>query len=143
MPRAISSPRVNINIWYHSDPHDQWKRVAWPFLFVTASGCLLGRNSYWPMTDLQFFPITFRLFSQRGRRKKNAAFCTIRLDVLQGMSVEIFARKSKIWPVCGSTLNISAKKTGSYTKTKSFEGNNVLTHFHAQNSSNVHAVFER
>ena len=28
MPLAISSQRVNI--WYHTDPHDQLKRVTWP-----------------------------------------------------------------------------------------------------------------
>ena len=28
IPLAVSSQRVNI--WYHSDPHDQWKRVTWP-----------------------------------------------------------------------------------------------------------------
>ena len=34
----LSSQRVDI--WYHSDPHDQWKRVTWPFFCLPASGYL-------------------------------------------------------------------------------------------------------
>ena len=51
MPLAISSQRVNI--WYHSDPHDQWMRVTWPTFFSPASGCLQELNSYRPMTGVQ------------------------------------------------------------------------------------------
>ena len=43
------------------------------------------------MTGLQIFN-NIQDFSKRGR-KNCAAFCTIRLDVLQGMSVEFFAQK--------------------------------------------------
>ena len=31
MPLAISSQQVNI--WYHTDLHGQWKRVTWPVFF--------------------------------------------------------------------------------------------------------------
>ena len=34
MPLAISSQRVNI--WYHTEPHDEWKRVKWPVFVLTA-----------------------------------------------------------------------------------------------------------
>ena len=50
MPLAISSQRANI--WYHTAPHDQWKRVTRPVFFLTASGCVQEQNSYRPMTGL-------------------------------------------------------------------------------------------
>ena len=31
MPLAMPSQRVNI--WYHTDAHDQWKRVTWTIYF--------------------------------------------------------------------------------------------------------------
>ena len=44
MPLAISSQRVNT--WYHTDPHDQWKRVTWPEKKITASGSLYKNKAH-------------------------------------------------------------------------------------------------
>ena len=60
---------------------------------LPASGCLSERNSYRPKTGLQCFSLLFRLFPSRGDKKSCAAFCTIRLDLLQGMSAEFFEQK--------------------------------------------------
>ena len=47
------------------------------------------------MTAFQFFFYIIQAFSKRERKANCAAFCTNRLEVLQGMSVEIFAQKLK------------------------------------------------
>ena len=31
-----------VNIWYLPDPHDKWKKVAWPFFFFNDLGLSLG-----------------------------------------------------------------------------------------------------
>ena len=55
MPLATSSQRVNI--WYHTDPHGQWKRgILASFFFEWPRAVSTSRsgNSYRPMTGLQF-----------------------------------------------------------------------------------------
>ena len=43
MPLAISTQMVNI--WYHTDPHEQWKQVTWPVFFVDGLTLSLGANT--------------------------------------------------------------------------------------------------
>ena len=95
-----------VNIWYHSDPHYQWKRFTWPVFFFAALGCLLERNSYRPtLTGLHSMCSTiFRLFPSGGEKNNCAAYCTIPLDVLQGMPAEIFAQKIEDLTCMCSTL---------------------------------------
>ena len=101
-PLAISSQRVNI--WYHTGPHDRWKRVTWPF-FLNGLGLSLGAKLASTNDRPSIFSIIFRIFSQRGRSINCAAFRTIRLDVLQGMSVEKFAQKIDDLTCLCSTLS--------------------------------------
>ena len=58
--------------------------------------------------------IIFRFFPSRGEKKKIAAFCATRLEVvLQGISVEIFAQKMEDLAHLSSTLtkqNLAKKK---------------------------------
>ena len=43
IPLAKSSQTMNI--WYHTDPHDQWKRVAWPIYMYIGLGLSLGKKT--------------------------------------------------------------------------------------------------
>ena len=63
---VISSQRVNI--WYHTDPHDHWKRVTWPVFF---SG--LGLSLEAKLVSTKDRPSIFQFysgFSKRGRKIK-------------------------------------------------------------------------
>ena len=80
------------------------------------------------------FSIIFRLVP-RGDEKKCAAFCTIRLDVLQGRSVEIFAQKNENLTCLSSTLSrIVAKKLDPTLKPSPLKEITDLTHFYAHKS---------
>ena len=65
MPLAISSQRVNI--CYHSDPHDQWKSVAWP---EENNGLrlFLGAKHVSTNDRPSMFSIIFRLFPAGAKK---------------------------------------------------------------------------
>ena len=64
IPLAISSQRVSVQ--YHSDRHDEWKRVTRPFFFrpraVSRSETHIDQQQTFNFKNIQ-------AFSQRGRRK--------------------------------------------------------------------------
>ena len=94
-----------------TDPHDQCKRVAWPQKKKCSLGLSLGAKLVSTIDRPPIFSIIFRLFPRGGLKKKCTAFCTIRLDVLQGMSVESFAQKNEdlTYP-CSRRSRIQQKK---------------------------------
>ena len=101
IPLAISCQRVGINIWYDTHPHNQWTRVARPTLFLNGLGLHLGAKLVSTNDRPSTFSIYPGFFSSVGKKTNCAAcFCTIWLDVLQGMSVENSRKESKIWPAC-------------------------------------------
>ena len=62
-------------------------------------GLSLGANLVSTNDRRLLFSMLSRLFPTGGVTTNNCAiFCTIRLDVLQGMPEEIFAQNIKIWP---------------------------------------------
>ena len=84
--------------------------------------------------------------SVEGEKTNCAAFGMIRLDVLQGISVEIFAQQNRRsdLPVFNIKQNLAKKLDPFYTKPKSFEGNNVsILLIFPHKTQNVHAIFER
>ena len=91
MPIEISGQRENI--WYHSEPHDQRKRVTWPKTKITALVCPWERSPVSTNDRPSFFSIISRPFPSGDKKTKYAAFCMIRLNVLQGMSVENFGQE--------------------------------------------------
>ena len=127
-PLAISSPRVNI--WYYTDLLTSGKGWRHGQFFSRVSGCLLSLGAALVSTNDRpsIFSIIFRFLPSGGNKIKCAAFCTNRfggLEVkLQGMSVDVFAAKIEDL-TCLCSKHKSNEKTGSQTKTKSFEGSNV------------------
>ena len=88
------------------------------------------------MTGLQFFQ-KYLGFLPAGVKKKCAAFCTIRLDVLQGMPVEISAQKIEDLTCLCSVFNIKqnlAKKLDPTLKPSNLKEITCLTHFYAKKS---------
>ena len=59
----------------------------------TCRGLSLGADLVSTNDRLSIFSILFRLFPSGGEKTNCAAFCTVRIDVLQRMLVEIFAQK--------------------------------------------------
>ena len=125
IPFAISSQRVNI--WYHSGTHGQVEEGDTAKKKTTGLGLSAGAKLVSTSDRPSIIPMISRHFSQRRREINCATYCTIRLDVLQGMSVGTFAPKNRRsnLPVFIQHYAESNENTGSYTTTKSFEGNNV------------------
>ena len=70
IPLVISSQRVNI--WYHTDPHDQWKRVTWPKRNHRPRAVISRRETRIDQGQafLQFFSKIFTLFPGGAEKKK-------------------------------------------------------------------------
>ena len=111
-------------------------------------GLSLGPKSYRPVTGLQFFSIIFTfisLFQARVEKKKAPHFA--RTDWRYSKACpQIFSRKiSRISPYYVQDKAEHSEKTGSYTKTKPFKGNNTtysISLAFTDKSSHVLAVYE-
>ena len=66
VPLAISSQRVNI--WYHSDPHDQWKRVTWPVFLYRPRAVSRSEPRIDQRQAFNTFNNTFRLFPAGAKK---------------------------------------------------------------------------
>ena len=132
MPLAISSQRVYI--WYHADPHDQWKRVTGLDSFLNGLGLSLGAKLVSTNDRPSIFFSSTQFFYKRGRKKNCAAFCTIRLDVLRGMSVIFRSEKRRPDLPVFNIKQILAKKSDPTLKPRHLKEIKNLTHFYAQRS---------
>ena len=116
-----------VNIWYHSDPHYQWKRFTWPVFFlrpwaVSWSETRIGQRWQAFIQCVQ----QYLGFFQAGAKKTTAPhIARFRWTYFKACLQKFSLRKSKIWPACVQHYAESSEKSESYTKTKSFEGNNV------------------
>ena len=73
----VTSQRVNI--WYHRDPHDQWKRMICGQKTISGLGLSLLIGVKLVSTNngkLSIVSITFRLFPRGGEKNNCAAFYT-------------------------------------------------------------------
>ena len=71
---------------------------------IAILGLSLGAKLVSTYDRTSFFSITHRLFPSGGEKINCAAFCTARLDLLQGMSVELIAQKVEDLTCLCSTL---------------------------------------
>ena len=85
--------------------------------FFNGLGLSLGAKLVSTNGRPSYSSIIFRLFPSEGEKKNGVAFCTNRLEVLQGMSVEFFAKEVEDL-TCLCSFSIIYEKNGSYTKTK-------------------------
>ena len=120
MPLAIISSR-RVNIWYRTDPRDQWKRVTRPVYFFNGLRLSLGSKLVSTNNSRSSYPSkTSRPFPSGGEKKDRAAFCTNRLKVLQGVSLYIFSpriRRSDL-PVFNMKQNLAKKKLDHTVKSR-------------------------
>ena len=135
---AISSHRVNI--WYHTDPHDQWKRVTWP-VFFNGLGPSLGAKIVSTNGRPSTFSIIFRLFPSGGEKK-----IAPHLHEPAGGTPRHLCRffrannRRSDLPMFNIKQNL-AQKLDPTLKLFHLEETPVLNFAHE--SPNVHAVFER
>ena len=91
---AISSQRVNV--WYHTDPHDQWKRVTCGLFFIFYGlGLFLGANLVSTNEGLHILYYFSGVF--KGRRVKLSSHVLHEPlgGTLEGMYVEVLRKLSK------------------------------------------------
>ena len=102
--------------------------------FCNGLGLSLGAQLVSTNDRPSIFSKIFGLFASGGE-EKCAAFCTIRLDVLQGMPVEISAQKIEDLTCLCSVFNIKqnlAKKLDPTLKPSNLKEITCLTHFYAK-----------